>query len=303
MPLEARTVLASYLGLLRRQGVREVALSAQARAGLNELARQAKGGSGPAVSAPRPPAAPATPSVKKPALAKPTAPTNPPLAKTAPASPKPTEPAFEIIGESKAEKLRHLAERVAECFKCENLSAARIQTVFGVGDPDAQLMFVGEAPGQEEDRQGEPFVGPAGQLLTKMIGAMGLARERVYIANILKCRPDAPVGNRKPTTNEMETCLPYLKAQIDVVGPKVLVALGSTAIEGLLGLRGIRKLRGRWQEYRGIPLMPTFHPSYLLRDRGEFAEKRKTWEDMLAVMEKLGMPVSDKQRGFFLPKK
>jgi DNA polymerase len=167
---------------------------------------------------------------------------------------------------------------------------------------NAELMFVGEAPGADEDTQGEPFVGKAGELLTKIISATGLRRDDVYIANILKCRPDTPgesSGNRKPTPEEMQTCIPYLHEQIDLIQPKVLVALGGTAVEGLLNKSGITKLRGQWQTYRGIPLMPTFHPSYLLRNAA-MSEKRKVWEDMLQVMEKLGMPISDKQRNYFL---
>ncbi len=198
-----------------------------------------------------------------------------------------------------------LRERVVVCLKCPHLVAARRQVVFGVGDIHAQLMFVGEAPGADEDAQGEPFVGAAGQLLTKIIKTMGLTRASVYIANILKCRPDTPgqsFGNRKPTADEMRTCLPFLEEQIDIVRPKVLVALGATAAEGLLGRSiGITKLRGHWQTYRGIPLMPTYHPAYLLH-KEILSEKRKVWEDMLQVMEKLGLPISEKQRVFFLPK-
>jgi uracil-DNA glycosylase len=164
-------------------------------------------------------------------------------------------------------------------------------------------MFVGEAPGADEDAQGEPFVGAAGQLLTKIISATGLSRADVYIANILKCRPDTPgqsYGNRKPTPEEMATCIPYLHEQIDLIRPRVLVALGATAVEGLLGKTvGITKLRGNWQTYRDTPLMPTFHPSYLLRNQA-MTEKRKVWEDILQVMEKLEMPVTEKQRNFFL---
>jgi DNA polymerase len=175
--------------------------------------------------------------------------------------------------------------------------------VFGVGNPDADLMFVGEAPGADEDAQGEPFVGRAGELLTKIIQATGLSREQVFIANILKCRPDTPgqtSGNRKPTPEEMQTCIPFLHEQIDLVQPKVIVALGATAVEGLLGKTGgITRLRGHWQTYRGIPLMPTYHPAYLLRNQAP-GERRKVWEDMLQVMEKLGMPVSEKQRNYFL---
>lgn len=163
-------------------------------------------------------------------------------------------------------------------------------------------MFVGEAPGADEDEQGEPFVGRAGELLTKIIQAMGLQRSDVYIANILKCRPDTPgqtAGNRKPTSDEMATCIPYLHEQIDLIQPRVIVALGATAIEGLLGKTvGIMKMRGTWKTYRGTPLMPTFHPAYLLRNQA-MSEKRKVWEDMLAVMENLGMPISEKQRNFF----
>ena len=195
-----------------------------------------------------------------------------------------------------------LRERALACVKCPNLAASRKNVVFGVGSIDAQLMFVGEAPGADEDEQGEPFVGAAGQLLTKIISAAGLSRNDVYIANILKCRPDMPAGstgNRKPAPAEMATCIPYLHEQIDLIKPKVLVALGGTALEGLLGLTGIMKLRGQWHEYHGIPLMPTYHPAYLLRNQA-MSEKRRVWEDMLAAMEKLGLPISEKQRNFFL---
>ena len=203
---------------------------------------------------------------------------------------------------AKVNAMAQLRERAMQCMKCPALASTRKNVVFGVGNIDAQLMFVGEAPGADEDVQGEPFVGAAGQLLTRMIGAMGLTREDVYIANILKCRPDMPVGssgNRKPTADEMQTCIPYLHAQIDLIQPKVLVALGGTAVEGLLARNGIMKLRGTWQTYRGIPLMPTYHPAYLLRNQSN-AEKRKVWEDLMAVMERLELPISAKQRGYFL---
>jgi DNA polymerase len=203
---------------------------------------------------------------------------------------------------AKAEAMKELRERALVCMKCPNLAAARQNVVFGVGDINAALMFVGEAPGADEDAQGEPFVGAAGQLLTRIIQTMGLSRQTVYIGNILKCRPDTPgqsAGNRKPTPEEMKTCIPYLHSQIDLIQPKVLVALGGVAMEGLLDKSGITKLRGQWHTFRGIPLMPTFHPSYLLRNQA-LSEKRKVWEDMLAVMEKLGLPISEKQRGYFL---
>ena len=205
--------------------------------------------------------------------------------------------------EAKAAAFAELRQRALACVRCPNLVAARKNVVFGVGDINAQLMFIGEAPGADEDDQGEPFVGKAGLLLTRIIRTMGLTRESVYIGNILKCRPDTPgqaSGNRKPTPEEMQTCIPYLHEQIDLIRPKVIVALGGTAVEGLLGKTiGITKLRGQWRTYRGIPLMPTYHPAYLLRNQA-LSEKRRVWEDMLQVMEKLGLPISQKQRDYFL---
>ena len=217
-------------------------------------------------------------------------------ASTIPNSPPPaTDPRHQAMGELRA--------RALVCQKCAHLVATRQNVVFGVGDPTAELLFVGEAPGADEDTQGEPFVGAAGQLLTRIIQTMGFTRDTVYIANILKCRPDTPdqaPGNRKPTPEEMKACLPWLHAQIDLIRPRVLVALGGVAVEGLLGKpSGITRLRGNWQRYRDIPLMPTFHPAYLLRNQA-LAEKRKVWEDMLQVLEKLGAPISEKQRGYLL---
>lgn len=203
----------------------------------------------------------------------------------------------------KAELLAPIQARVSVCIKCPHLARTRTQTVFGVGNPDAEIMFIGEAPGADEDARGEPFVGRAGQLLTRIIETMGFARAEVYIANVLKCRPDMPAGapgNRPPTPLEMQTCLPYLAEQIGIVRPKVLVALGATAVEGLLGSRGVmRELRGKWQSYEETPLMITYHPSYLLRNQSQ-SEKRKVWEDMLLVLERIGRPITEKQRGYFL---
>ena len=203
----------------------------------------------------------------------------------------------------KTEKLAAVQTRVSACIKCPNLASSRTQTVFGVGNPDAEIMFIGEAPGADEDAQGEPFVGRAGQLLTKIIKAMGFAREEVYIANILKCRPDVPAGsfgNRPPTPREMQTCRPYLMEQIDIIKPKVIVALGAVAVEGLLGTRApMRELRGRWDSFNGTPLMITYHPAYLLRNQSP-SEKRKVWEDMMLVLERLDKLISEKQRNYFL---
>jgi DNA polymerase len=263
---------------LKSQGVRFVPVSAEALAALNQSPRPAA----KKISAPAPLIQPAP--------------------KPAPVAPI-AVPALSPEAQAKAAAFADLRQRALACVKCANLASSRKNVVFGVGSMDAQLMFVGEAPGADEDQQGEPFVGKAGQLLTKIIQTMGFQRGDVYIANILKCRPDTPgqsAGNRKPTSEEMSTCIPYLHEQIDLIRPKVLVALGATAVEGLLGKTvGITKLRGNWQTYRGIPLMPTYHPAYLLRNQA-LSEKRRVWEDMLQVMEKIGMPISDKQRNFFL---
>src|SRR6266700_6910806 len=207
------------------------------------------------------------------------------------------------VSQNKEELLTAIRDRVRSCTKCEHLACSRTQTVFGVGNPDADLMFIGEAPGIDEDKQGEPFVGRAGQLLTKILRAMHFAREDVYIANILKCRPDTPAGafgNRAPTPTEMQTCRPYLIEQIEIIQPKVLIALGAVAVEGLLGTRGtMRELRGRWHLYNGTPLMITYHPAYLLRNQAP-SEKRKVWEDMLQVLERLDRPITERLRNYFL---
>jgi uracil-DNA glycosylase len=196
-----------------------------------------------------------------------------------------------------------LRTKVLACTKCPNLVAFRHSVVFGVGNSSAELMFVGEAPGADEDRQGEPFVGRAGELLTKIIQTMGYRRSDVYIANVLKCRPDMPPGssgNRQPTPTEMETCLPYLRQQIEIIRPKVMVALGATAMRGLFGkVEPMKEMRGRWHTFGPIPVMATFHPSYLLRNQA-LSEKRKVWEDMLQVLDRLGRPISEKQKNYFL---
>jgi DNA polymerase len=216
--------------------------------------------------------------------------------------PSVSEPAARAQVGDKAALLAPIQARVAVCVKCPHLAATRTQTVFGVGNPDAELMFIGEAPGADEDARGEPFVGRAGQLLTKIIETMGFSRAEVYIANVLKCRPDMPrgsSGNRPPTPIEMQTCLPYLAEQIGIIQPKVLVALGATAVEGLLGTRGtMREMRGKWRSHQETPLMITYHPSYLLRNQAP-SEKRKVWEDMLQVLERIGRPITEKQRNYF----
>jgi DNA polymerase len=187
------------------------------------------------------------------------------------------------IARSAAEALAALdAEIGAQCTRCKLHALGRRQVVFGVGNPNAGLMFVGEAPGADEDLQGEPFVGRAGQLLTKIIEAIGLSRSDVYIANVIKCRPP---GNRNPEQDEVDTCEPFLFRQIDAIQPRVIVALGSFAARALLRtMDPISRLRGRVYEYRGARLVPTFHPAYLLRNPGS---KREVWEDMKRVRDLL----------------
>lgn len=182
-------------------------------------------------------------------------------------------------GSSLATALVALREEIGDCTRCVLHTLGRRQVVFGTGNPDADLMFVGEAPGADEDVKGEPFVGRAGQLLTKIIEAIELKREDVYIANVIKCRPP---GNRNPEPVEVETCSPFLLRQIQTVRPRVIVALGTFAAHTLLGTDApISRLRGRVHEYRdGIKLVPTFHPAYLLRSPDK---KREVWEDMKIV--------------------
>ncbi|MBI1870333.1 MAG: uracil-DNA glycosylase [Chlamydiae bacterium] len=172
-------------------------------------------------------------------------------------------------------------KNVLKCEKCV-LAKTRTQVVFGSGNEKAKLVFVGEAPGFDEDREGEPFVGKAGQLLTKMIQAMGLKREDVYIANIIKCRPP---NNRTPTPEERETCFPYLVEQLERIGPKIICALGNVAAQTLLQTeKTITRLRGMFHEVRGIKIMPTFHPAFLLRNP---EAKREVWRDLQMIMEEL----------------
>ena len=196
-----------------------------------------------------------------------------------------------------------LREQVLNDPVCQEHLNPGAQVVFGVGNIDADVFFCGEAPGGDEEKQGEPFVGKAGALLTKIIQAMGLSREEVYIGNIMNWRPEmpTPVGNRPPTPEEMAYCLPYLRAQIEVVQPKLIVALGMTAVNCLLGAdpkRRMGAIRGQFFEFNQTPLLVTYHPSYLLR-YATLKTKRLVWEDMLLVMEKVGLPISDKQRGYF----
>jgi uracil-DNA glycosylase family 4 len=214
-----------------------------------------------------------------------------------------TPPEITLPNGSKQEQWDWLKESVLGCETCKSELNPNGKIVFGVGNLDADLFLCGEAPGAEEETAGEPFVGPAGELLDRIISAMGISRESVYIGNVVNFRPrhERAYGNRPPTAEEMNFCLPYLRAQLEIVKPKVIVALGKTATDGLLGpdpRRRLGQMRGAWHEYSNIPMMVTYHPSYLLHNPSK-SSKRKVWEDMLLVMEKLELPISEKQRGFF----
>lgn len=197
------------------------------------------------------------------------------------ASPKP-----ESGVRDRAQALKIIREDIGDCTRCVLHKQGRKQIVFGVGNPNAELMFIGEAPGADEDIKGEPFVGRAGQLLNNMIKAMGINREDVYIANIIKCRPP---GNRTPERDECDTCSPFLMRQIEVIKPKAIVALGAVAAKTLLAISApMSEFRGRWYDFRGTKLAVTYHPAFLLRDP---RQKKEAWKDLQMVMKELGWKV------------
>ena len=284
-----RELAAVYDELVRRQktGEKSIFLSDEAVDLLKKVSNEAP------VAAPEQPVPDSVPAPKK-------------IVKKAAKKPLvdvPAPAAFELVDGDKQSRWEALREHVLGDVWCQSQVKSGKKVVFGIGSVDARIFFCGEAPGQEEEIEGEPFVGPAGQLLTKIIQAMGFQRKDVYIGNIMNYRPPmtTPVGNRAPELNEMAYCLPYLKAQLEIIQPEVIVTLGNTAVEGLIGhdpKRKISRIRGQWFEFDGIPLIPTFHPSYLLRNQS-MATKRLVWEDMLSIMDKLDMPVTEKQRAFF----
>jgi DNA polymerase len=308
-----RTVLLTLTDELRRlkaSGVKTISVSDDSLAALHRIvAARRAGGSLPEIA----PTSPPTPAPRPPATQ-----VQPPMPRaSAPPAERllPPPPEVALPAGDKAARWAALREQVLNNPVCQAHVRPGKKVVFGVGNLEARIMFVGEAPGADEELQGEPFVGPAGQLLTKMIRAMGLERSDVYIGNIMNWRPELPpradgmqFGNREPTPEEMAFCLPFISAQIEVVSPTLIVALGATAARGLLGPHSFRTLheaRGRWHDYRGRPLRVTYHPSYLLRKEVEGREaanraKRTAWEDFLAVMERACLPITDKQRGYFL---
>jgi len=238
----------------------------------------------------------------KPAAAEPAARIEMPVAE--PAAPVSLEITLE--GTTRVGKLSDLRRQAENWGPAKALGTLRETMVFATGNPEARVMLIGEAPGYQEEKEREPFVGPAGQKLNDILKAMGISREEVYISNIVKFRPATPkqtTNNRKPSPEEMAACMPFVRAEIGIIQPEIIIALGGTAAEGLLGREGtVTLMRGKWHDFEGTPVRVTYHPSYLLQSGGSNPVKRQVWEDMLAAMEKLGLPISEKQRGFFLPK-
>lgn len=286
MSADPREELVEIARLLQNQ------LAWQRELGGTELPRVVSTPRAQTVSAPPPPAVEPPPPAPPPPVVE-----APPPAPIAAASAPP--PAPEVVAPqgvvseptARVAALREIQGEVSACVACK-LSQRRTNTVFARGNPFARLMFVGEGPGEQEDKQGLPFVGPAGQLLDKIITAMGLAPDDVYICNVVKCRPP---GNRQPEPDEVVACTPFLARQIELVKPEAMVALGKTAAGFLLkSTAPMGKLRGHWHEYLGVPLLPTWHPSYLLR---EPERKADTWADMKLVMQRLGLPIPPARRG------
>jgi len=303
---EQLLALNEELRRLKAGGQRSVPVSEASLAGLRGAvsARTAVPEPVPVAAAPALFTAPEAPAPAAPARSYARATTAPPGV-----APVPSEPPVVTLPEGdKAARWQALRELVLNHPVCRAHVRPGKKVVLGVGSLDAKIFFCGEAPGADEEVQGEPFVGPAGQLLTKMIQAMGLRREDVYIGNIMNWRPELPgsgaeqYGNRPPTAEEMNFCLPFLRAQLAIVEPRIIVALGATAAAGLLGpgtFKALGEVRGRWHSFSNVPLMITYHPSYILRNQSN-RSKRMIWEDLLQVMERAGLPISDRQRNHFL---
>jgi uracil-DNA glycosylase len=279
--------LLEFLEAEQARGVSHVHLDDAAREALRELFIMSKGGK---------PAAPVTAAAEG---------APPEIPQESPAPPVAAQ-AISISGSSPAEQLDSLRRQAETWGPVRQLGSLRETLVFSAGNPQARIMLIGEAPGYQEERERRPFAGPAGEKLDGILKAMGLSRDEVYISNVVKFRPSLPrqtTNNRKPTPEEMAACLPFVRAEVKIVQPECIIALGATAAEGLLGLSGtIPTMRGAWHEFEGTPVRVSFHPSHLLQTTSGNQSKRQIWEDMLAVMEKIGLPISDKQRGFFLPK-
>jgi uracil-DNA glycosylase family 4 len=287
--------LIKYLRQLESQGQTHVSVDDEARKFLREFYIRARGGGVAKQASPQVQAVAQTQAVAE-VVAQPNENTSPPEPVKA------DSPSLVATGSTAAEKIDSLKRQVSKWAPVQALTSLRNTMVFSVGNPEADIMLVGEAAGYDEERLGEPFVGKAGQKLDGSLKAMGVERRNVYISNIVKFRPSMPnqtTNNRKPTREEMDACLPFVCEEVKVVAPKIIIALGGTAAQALLNCeKSVGLMRGEFHEFAGIPLRVTYHPSYILNNEAT-SEKRELWEDMLAVMDHLKMPVSDRQRGYF----
>jgi len=300
-PAEALDILLEELRRQKAAGVRRVSVTADSLAALKSLAGT------PAAPAADPAPAPAKAApVSAPARtadAPASVPVRPvtPVAALKPVAPIPDAPIFTLAAGTKAERLQALRQLVDACAETKKHLTGSHRALLGHGSADAKVVFVGEAPSLEEMEAGQAFAGASGELLQKILGAAAISPADYYLAPVMVWRPEPPTqyGKRPPTARELAFNLPYLRAQIDVIAPRIVVALGAQAFEALHGRTpSITQARGQWFDLAGVPLMPTYHPNYLLHNPSASA-KRAVWEDFLLVMEKLGLPISEKQRGFF----
>ena len=290
--------LLEFLQAEQARGVTHVHLDEAARVSLREIFVRSKGGQAlpPRQAPPEPAAASVAPPAK---LAE------DPLDHGDDAPLAPAATALVVGGDTRAEKLESLKRQAKNWAPAKALGSLLDVMVFSEGNPDARIMLVGDAPRHQDEREGKPFAGPAGQKLTDILKTMGLTREEVYISNLVKFRPSAPrqsTNDRMPNAEEIAAFLPFLRAEIQIIRPTCVIALGEKAAEGLLGLtESVAHLRGKWHELEGTAVRVTYHPSHLMQS-GDQQTKRQIWEDMLAVMEKIDLPISPKQQGYFLPK-
>jgi len=300
-PAEALDILLEELKRQKAAGLRRVSISDESLATLKALA-------GAAPTAPAPTSAPAAPSAN---AVRPPAPVASVRPAATPVAPKPAvvtttpviadAPIFTLPAGTKAERMEALRQRVDACVETKKHLTGAQRALLGHGSLDAKVVFVGEAPSLEEVEAGKAFAGASGELLQKILAAAAISPADYYLAPVMVWRPEPPTqyGKRPPTARELAFNLPYLRAQIDVVAPRIVVALGAQAFEALHGRTpSITQARGQWFDLSGVPLMPTYHPNYLLHNPSASA-KRAVWEDFLLVMEKLGLPISEKQRGYF----
>lgn len=290
--------LLEFLQAEQARGVTHVHLDEAARVSLREIFVRSKGGQ--ALPPPQAPPEPAAASVAPPAKL-----AEDPLDHGDDAPLAPAATVLVVGGDTRAEKLESLKRQAKNWAPAKALGSLLDVMVFSEGNPDARIMLVGDAPRHQDEREGKPFAGPAGQKLTDILKAMGLTREEVYISNLVKFRPSAPrqsTNDRMPNAEEIAAFLPFLRAEIQIIRPTCVIALGEKAAEGLLGLtESVAHLRGKWHELEGTAVRVTYHPSHLMQS-GDQQTKRQIWEDMLAVMEKIDLPISPKQQGYFLPK-